>query len=110
MGKLNELLTTTEVVKNILENDPKARNSDNYLLSATYAAIGKEHGIDIENMPVLIFFTKLKEYNLPAPETIRRTRQKLQAENPELASCANVEAARMLNEDAFKEYAKEIKL
>jgi len=106
MSKSMELKTTTDYVRNILENDPKARNSDNYLLSATYAAIGKEHGIDIEHMPVLTFFMKLKEYNLPSPETIRRTRQKLQENNSELAACADVEAARMVNEEAFREYAK----
>lgn len=108
MNKAKELKTTTDYVRTILENDPKARNSDNYLLSATYAAIGNEHGIDLYHMPVLLFFMKLKEYGLPSPETIRRTRQKLQENHPELAACDVVEAAREVNEEVFRDYAKGI--
>jgi len=105
VSKSREIRTTQDVVKNILETDPKARNSDNYLLSVTYATIGKDHGINLENMSVLSFFMKLSEYGFPSPETIRRTRQKLQAEDSSLRASGNVEGARMLNEETFKNYA-----
>ena len=47
-----------------------------------------------------------KVFGLPAFESVRRTRQKLQAAHPELAGDSNVEAQRMLNEGVFKEYAR----
>lgn len=96
---------TSELVKSILETDSKARNSDNYLLSQVYARIGKERGIDIANMPVLVFFNKISELNLPSPETIRRTRQKLQADYPRLCASENVAAGRTENEQIYKNYA-----
>ena len=77
---MSELQTTQDLVKEILKTSPKARNSDNYLLYAVYSTVGKRHGIDIDNMSVPTFFLHLKEYELPSPETIRRTRQKIQAQ------------------------------
>lgn len=96
---------TSDLVKSILESDPRARNSDSYLLSQVYGRLGRERGIDIDHMPVLVFFTRIKELNFPTPETIRRTRQKLQADYPELSANENVAAGRLLNEQKWKEFA-----
>lgn len=106
MSKSKELYTTTELVKRVLEKEPKARCSDNYLYLRVLQITGQQHGIDIDNMPVLRFFLHLKDFGFPAFETVRRSRQKLQAEYPELGADANVEAQRMLNEETFREYAR----
>jgi len=48
----------------------------------------------------------LSEYGFPAFESCRRTRQKLQAEHPELSAIPEVELQRNLNEMVFRDYAK----
>lgn len=103
---MDNLKTTQELVMEILKTSPKARNSDNYLLYAVYATVGKRHGIDIDHMSVPTFFLHLKEYGLPSPETIRRTRQKIQAAYPELAGCDDVEAMRKVREETYRDYAR----
>ena len=108
MGKSTELRTTTDLVKIILERDSQARNSDNYLYLRVLQSIGREHGIDIDNMPVLRFFLHLKDFGFPAFETVRRTRQKLQAEYSHLAANDRVEGQRTLNEEAFRDYARKV--
>lgn len=106
MPNANELLTTQALVLEILKASPRARNSDNYLLYAVYATVGKRHGIDIDKMSVPTFFLHLKEYGFPSPETVRRTRQKLQAAYPELAGDEQVEGYRAYNEEKYRDYAR----
>ena len=106
MGKSNELKTTTELVKEILLKYPKARNSDNELYYWVCATIGKQNGIDVHTMSMPMFFLYLKEYGFPGFETVRRSRQKLQAEYPELSAVSEVEGQRNLNEKAFRDYAR----
>ena len=103
---MDDLKTAQDLVMDILTTTPKARNSDNYLLYVVYARVGKMHGIDINQMSVPTFFLHLKEYGFPSPETIRRTRQKIQAAYPELAASDKVESFRYIQEEAFKKYAK----
>lgn len=98
--------STHDLVFEILKTTPKARNSDNYLLYAVYATIGKRYGIDIEHMSVLRFFLHMKEYGFPSPETVRRTRQKIQATHPELAGSEDVEEMRAIREEEFRNYAR----
>lgn len=104
--KVDELRTTTDLVKHILESSPKARNSDNYLYYKVLQYIGSMNGIDIEHMPVLIFFLKMKEYKIPSIETVGRCRRKIVETHPELAGTDDVENGRMLNEEVFREYAR----
>lgn len=106
MGKSTELKNTTELVKNILERCPEARNSDNVLYLKVCEKIGNERGINLATISVPHFFLHLKSYNLPQFETVRRTRQKIQATYPELAGDSKVEAQRMLNEESFRAYAR----
>ena len=106
MNKSKELRNTTKIVHIILEKDEYARNSDSYLYLKVCEKIGNDRGINLSTMSVPHFFLHLKAYNLPGFETVRRTRQKLQAEHPELSGDSNVEAQRILNEESFKEYAR----
>lgn len=108
MSKAKEIYTTSELVKDILQRCPDARNSDNVLYVRVCTEIGSQVGIDISKMSMPHFLLHLKEYNMPAFETVRRTRQKLQAEYPHLTGDANVEAQRMLNEADFRRYARSV--
>lgn len=97
-----ELKNTTALVKEILEEVPETRNSDPLLYyyvcnRLNRGALGKAFGMVLLTM---------KENGLPGFETVRRSRQKLQAEYPELAGDSKVEAQRMLNEEVFREYAR----
>ena len=106
MNKSTELKTTTDLVKGILQRCPEARNSDNILYYYVCGIIGNENGIDIEKMSMPTFFLNLKKYGFPAFESVRRTRQKLQAEYPELSGNERVQSQRMMNEESFRNYAR----
>lgn len=107
MGKSKELTTTQEMVKQVLEQSKDARNSDNYLYYRILKMVGMQNNIDIEKMSVPHFFLHMKDYGcFPAFETVRRTRQKLQAMNPELAADSDVEGYRILNEEVYRDYAR----
>lgn len=109
MSKATELKTTTELVKEILLKHPDARNSDNILYYRILQHIGKENGVDLDNMPVLRFFLQFKDLKVfPAFETVRRTRQKTQQAFPELAACDTVEGHRTANEQTFRDYARKV--
>lgn len=101
MGKMKELVTTQDIVMEILKNEKKARNSDMFL----YIKVCQQINPKVLNEPFWFAMMNLKDYNLPCIETVRRTRQKIQADHPELAADSNVEAQRMLNEEDFNEYA-----
>ena len=108
MSKSRELYTTTELVRELLTNEPQTRNSDIFLYLRVLQTIGKQRGVDINNMPVIRFFLHLSQYGFPPFESVRRSRQKLQEHNPELASNSNVEAQRELNEEAFREFVRSV--
>lgn len=64
-------------VRDLLIYHPKTRDDDMHLL----ALIWNREGVYEDT---LHFFTKLSAGKLPNPETVRRTRQLLQQENPDL--------------------------
>jgi hypothetical protein len=102
MNKAKEILTTQNIVKEILETNKAARNSD----MALYIKVCERINPLILSKPFWVVLLSLKEYNLPSIETVGRARRKLQEMFPELAGDADVSAQRMLNEEAFKEYAR----
>lgn len=106
MSKAKELQTTTELVREVLQRHPKARNSDNELYYWVCAIIGHRNGIDVHKMSMPMFFLHLHECGFPQFETVRRTRQKLQATYPELSGSAEVTEQRKEHEEAFREYAR----
>lgn len=106
MSKIEELKTATELVKETLERYPETRNSDDQL----YLLVCRAINIDILRLPFGLVMRQRKKYNLPAFESVRRTRQKIQAAHPELCACADVEAMREVNEEAFREYARKAQI
>ena len=103
---MNELRNTTDLVKEALKSNPKARNSDNYLYYLICKAKLAAADMDVSKVSLKDGLLRRNEWGLPAFETVRRTRQKIQQHNPELAGTADVEAHRAIREEAFREYAR----
>lgn len=68
------------IVEKVLREKKDARDSDFRTIGWVYANIKPE----VMNLPFKEVLWKHKEFNLPSFETIRRTRQKLQHDKPEL--------------------------
>lgn len=103
---MNDLNTTTKIVKAILEQDEMARNSDSFLYLKVLEHISNQEGFAINHMTVPYFLENMKDYGFPGFETVRRTRQKVQQHHPELAACDKVAGMRMINETAFRRYSR----
>ena len=103
-SKSKELKRTNEIVKNILQQSPESRNSDDVLYLKVCECIYPGSS----NLPIQTVLMNRKNYNLPSFETVRRTRQKLQASYPELAGNSTVKGQRMLNEEVFRNYARKV--
>lgn len=103
---MNELKTVAQLVKVILEENKQCRNSDSYLYLKVLEVYGKRYGVDINEMSVAFFLLTMRENGFPAFETVRRTRQKVQAEFPELCACDQVKGMRMVNETEYRQYAR----
>jgi hypothetical protein len=103
---MEEIKNTAKLVKRALTNPPKARNSDNYLYYVICYELLADIGLSIDHISLSSALLNRKELRLPNFETVRRTRQKIQAECPELAGSDEVEEARSNKEETFREYAR----
>lgn len=106
MSKAQQLITMTNLVKTILESDLQARNSDNYLYLKVLEHISIQKNIDLQGLTVPNFFTSINVLGLPCFETVRRTRQKIQHQYPELKGCEAVQLGRAENERDFRAFSK----
>lgn len=104
MGKATELKTTTELVKEVLKDNVLARSSDDYLY---YKVCEKINGM-YTVLPFWKVILNRKKYGFPEFESVRRSRQKIQAAHPELAGSKEAEAGRVVNEAVFKDYARQV--
>lgn len=102
---MNELKTTTKLVKAILEENKQARNSDSFLYLKVLDHIANRDGIFLAGMPVPYFLENMQALGFPPFESVRRTRQKIQAMFPELAACDKVEEMRAAQEYEYRAYA-----
>jgi len=102
MDKATEIKTTQEIVKEVLESDIAARNSDDYLIYAVCRRINPVClGMSFETV-----IRHRRDLGLPVFETIRRTGQRMREKYPELAGNGRVEAQRKKSEEVFKDYAR----
>jgi hypothetical protein len=102
-----KLRGTKALVKTILEEDQKARNSDSYLYLKVIEHIAEKKQLPLSNITILHFLLHMKDYGFPPFESVRRARQKLQAAFPELAASKEVADQRADNEEAYREFARE---
>lgn len=107
MGKRAELKSTKLIVKTILEQDQRARNSDSFLYMKVLKHLDETFGSNLSRMTVDCFLVNMGSLKAPSFETVRRTRQKLQAEFPELSANKKVTEHRAENEEAFRDFARE---
>lgn len=103
---MDDLKNTTKLVKAILERDPASRNSDSILYFRVINQIALKKGDNMRNISMFDFLLNMKEWGYPPFESVRRTRQKIQATYPELASSERIEKLRSENEKVYREYAK----
>lgn len=103
---MNDLKAVSSVVKKILEEDVRARNSDNVLYLEILKYYSSIKGIDLYRLSVPDFLMKLEQKGFPAFETVRRSRQKVQATYPNLAATGSVGIFRSRNEKTYREFAK----
>ena len=103
---MESIRNTSELVRMALEANPKTRESDTYLYYVICKGLLKAKGVDIAKISLKEGLLHRKEYNLPNYETVRRTRQKLQSENPELAGTEEIEVLRTIQEERYRNYAR----
>lgn len=103
---MKNLQNVKALVAKILEEDEKARNSDSYLYFRVIGILGQERDIDMNFVTVTAFLLNMAEWGFPPFESVRRTRQKVQAECPWLAACPKVGEYRAENEQAYREFAR----
>ena len=106
MSKRKELLTTKALVQTILKNDIRARNSDSYLYLKVLNSVPASKRIDITSVSITDFLLKMSFWGFPPFESVRRARQQLQHDFPELAASEDVQAVRDENETVFREFAR----
>lgn len=70
----------SQVVEKVLKEHPDARDSDFRTIGWVLAIVKPE----VMNMPLKKVLWQYKDLDIPSFETIRRTRQKLQHDKPEL--------------------------
>ena len=99
---MTELKNTTELVKQVLETVPAARNSDNLL----FIEVVKNINVNLIFKPLAEVLTNLQEYSLPSIETVGRGRRKIQAEYPELRAKKAVQDCRDEREEEFRSWSK----
>lgn len=102
--KMKNIKRTSDIVKEILEHVPKTRNSDDEL----YFEVCKRINPEAMSKPFYMVVLQRKAHQLPPFESVRRTRQKLQASYPELCGSDEVEAWRVVNEEAVRNYARSV--
>lgn len=99
---MKNIKQTQEVVREVLEEYPETRNSDDLLYVKVCARI---NAVAV-NLPFHRVFLNRKELSIPPFESVRRARQKLQAQRPDLAGCDEVETHRTMLEETYRDYAR----
>jgi hypothetical protein len=102
---MQKILNTAKLVKLALTVCPETRNSDSYLYLKVIEQQAIDKGMDIRRIPLPHFFENHQKWGFANYETVRRTRQKLQATFPELASTKEVAELRDEREEVFHQYA-----
>lgn len=97
-----KLQTTESLVKEILTESKAARNSDMLL----YVKVCERINPEALKLPIQQLLLSLKELNIPCPESVRRSRQKIQNRHIELASDKRIAKLRAKNEAEYREYAR----
>ena len=104
--KRSELKTVKDLVKLILETDPRARNSDSFLYFKVIEMIDSTKKMGVFNIPLGRFLLNMSDWGFPPFETVRRTRQFVQRKHPHLEANKDVQAFRDENEKVYEDFAR----
>ncbi len=94
-----KLKNIKKIVIVCLTEKPVTRNSDRILYNEVCSTLGY-------NTKEMSAWDMLHDCRMPSTESVRRARQKIQAEFPELRACEPVEKKRMELVSEYKEFAK----
>ena len=103
---MQELKTVTSIVMDVLERYPQTRNSDGLLWLKVLECQAYKMDMDLRMLSVPSFLPRIKELGFAPFESVRRTRQKLQATYPHLAASETVQIYRAENEAEFRAFAR----
>jgi hypothetical protein len=103
---MQELKDLKSLVYLILDHYPQTRNSDGLLWLKVLESQAYEKGIDLRMLSVPQFLPRIAEMGFSPFESVRRTRQKLQATYPHLAADEAVQGFRDERETAFRAFAR----
>ena len=106
MSRRYSVVNVTDLVKSILEQEQRARNSDSFLYLRVLKHIESEQRESLNGVTVFDFLLHLQGKVYPCFESVRRARQKVQRAYPELAASEEVQVYRAENEDLFRAYAR----
>ena len=95
---------TTSLVHEVLKDDVESRNSNDVLYLRVLQKIGRDSGIDVDQMSVKSLFMNMSNIKRPPYESVTRARRKLQKEFPELRACEQVEGYREVLEEEYRAY------
>lgn len=93
-------------VLRILQEKPQARNSDNLLYLYVIREIAEEQQINLNFISIENFLITMPISVFPPFESVRRARQKAQAENEELSADSAVEVFREEFREEFRKFAR----
>lgn len=99
---MNSIKRISNLVKEQLTDCPETRDNDMLL----YYRVCDKIDSGALMLPFGMVIVNLKQYKLPAFETVRRTRQKLQAEYPQLRGTKSTCENRTKLEGVYRNYAR----
>lgn len=103
---MDNLKNISKLVKEILEEYRAARDNDDYLYYIICKRKLAAQGLDIDKISVADMLLNRKSYDIPKFESVRRTRQKVQEQEPTLASSTVVAVHREALEAMFRDFAR----
>jgi hypothetical protein len=102
LNKLNELRAVSSVVRQLLETVPETRSDDCLL----YALVCNNINPETSGKSFSEVMVNRVLYSIPAPETVRRARQKIQENTPYLKGSGRCQEARKELEEDFRQFAR----
>lgn len=101
---MSKLRTIESIVRPILEENAEARNDDMvlFLLVCNDCA---HHAQGAGMITLEDVMRNYRSFQIPCFESVRRTRQKIQSEQPELGCSPKVRRVRSRGERAYRNYA-----
>ena len=103
---MQDLKNLTELVHIILDHYPQTRNCDGLLWLKVLESQAAGKGVDLRMLSVPYFLPRIKELGYSPFESVRRTRQKLQAAYPHLSADETVQAFRSEKEKEYRDLAR----